>query len=139
MNMMINTKPMSREQRRQAEIMERLKKKQQIFEDNKEIRNRIKKLEEEMRDEYSHYYMGLMYTVFILVMRRVCGYGKKRMHRVLNELAAILNDLEDETITIHDIKREAEEAGMEIKFDVKRNIVVANIFEEYIEHVENEK
>lgn len=110
--------------------MERMQKKQQLFEENKGIADRIKKLELEIRDEVSHYYMGLMYTIFILVMRRACGFGKKRMYRVLHEIAAILNDLEHEEIDIHDIKREAEEAGMEIKFDAKRNIVVANIFEE---------
>jgi hypothetical protein len=121
---------MNRAERRRAEAMAKIREKEQLFKENKEISDRIKKLELEIRDEVSHYYMGLMYTIFILVMRRACGLGKKRMYRVLNELAAVLNDLENEVIDIHDIKREAEEAGMEVKFDVKRNVVVANIFEE---------
>lgn len=111
-------------------MLARIKEKEKLIEENKGVSDRIKKLEAEIRDEMSHYYMGLMYTVFVVVMRRACGFGKKRMYRVLNEIAAIINDLHEETITVYDIKREAEAAGMEIKFDVDRNIVVANIFEE---------
>ena len=121
---------MNRLERRQAEIMARVQRRQKAIEDNKDIRDRIKKAELEIREEVTHYYMGLMYTIFILVLRRVFKFGKVRMYRALNELAAILNDLEDGTIDVYDIKREAEAAGMSIQFDTTRAIVKANIFED---------
>lgn len=121
---------MNRMERRRAEAMERIRKKEKLLEENRGIEQRLRKAEEEMREEISHYYMGVMYTAFILVLNRGCGYGIKRINRVLNELAAIINDLDEGTIDIADLKREAEEIGMEIKFDSKRNIVGVNIFEE---------
>ena len=121
---------MNRAQRRQAELMQRIQQKKQLLDENKGIEMRLRKAEAEMRDEISHYYMGAMYTAFILVLRKSEGFGKKRINRVLSELAAIINDLDDGTIDISDLKRDAEEIGMTIRFDCKRNIVSANIFEE---------
>ena len=121
---------MNRAERRKAEIMAKVQKRQRFIDQNKDIRDQIKKVELEIREEVTHYYMGLMYTIFILVMRRTFRFGKVRMFRALNELAAILNDLEDGTIDVYDIKREAEAAGMKIQFDTTRAIVKANIFED---------
>lgn len=121
---------MNRLQRRQAELMAKVQRRQQAVDENKKWADHIKKAEAEMREEITHYYMGLMYTVYIIVMRRAFGFGKKRLYRAVNELAAILNDLEDGTIDVYDIKREAEEAGMEIQFDTNRHIIKANLFEE---------
>ena len=121
---------MNRMERRRAEAMERIRKKEQLLEETRGLEQRLKKAQEEMKEELGHYYMGTMYTAFILVLRRGCGFGPKRISRVLNELAAIINDLDEGTIDIADLKREAEEIGMEIKFDSKRNIVEANFFEE---------
>ena len=96
---------MNRMERRRAEAMERIRKKEKILEENRGIEQRLRKAEEEMREEISHYYMGTMYTAFILVLHRACGYGIKRINRVLNELAAIINDLDEGTIDIADLKR----------------------------------
>lgn len=121
---------MNRMQRRQAEIIERARKKERLIEENKGIERRLKQAQEEMHEEIGHYYMGVMYTAFILVLRRAYGFGPKRITRALDELAAIVNDLDAGTIDIADLKRAAEEAGLEIKFDSNRNFVEVNLFEE---------
>ena len=121
---------MNRKERRQAELMAKVQQRQKVIEENKYWADKIKKAEEEIREEVTHYYMGLMYSVFILVLRRVFKFGKVRMYRALNEMAAIINDLDEGVIDIYDIKREADAAKLEIVFDVNRHIVKANIFEE---------
>ena len=123
----------NRLQRRQAELMEKIQKRQKYVEENKYWSNKIKQAEEEIKEEVTHYYIGLMYTVFIIVMRRAFGFGKKRLYKAVSELAAILNDLEDGTIDVYDIKREAEAVGMTVVFDANRHFVKANIFEEVAE------
>ena len=72
----------------------------------------------------------MFYTVFLLVLRRKYGWGKKRIYRVLDEIAAIVNDLENEVIDISDLVREAKDAGMSITMNAKRQIVKVGIFEE---------
>lgn len=67
---------------------------------------------------------------FLLVLRRKYGWGKKRIFRALNEMAAIINDLEEEKIDIMDLKREAEEAGMTITINANREIIKVGIFED---------
>lgn len=60
----------------------------------------------------------------------MCNYGPQRTLRALAEAAAIINDLSDGTITVFDLKRDAEDAGIQIIFDVNYNIIECGIFEE---------
>lgn len=88
------------------------------------------KCEEEAKEWAQNTYTGMFYTVFLLVLRRKYGWGKKRIYRVLDEIAAIVNDLENEVIDISDLIREAKDAGMSITMNANRQIVKVGIFEE---------
>ena len=57
-------------------------------------------------------------------------FGPVRTLRVLSEVAAIINDLNDGTITVFDVKREAEEEGIKVVFDAQYDIIECGIFEE---------
>lgn len=60
----------------------------------------------------------------------MCGYGPTRTLRVLNEVAAVINDLHEGVIDVFDIKRDAEDVGIETIFDTHYNFIECNIFEE---------
>lgn len=90
----------------------------------------IKQIEEETRRAAENHLMGVMLCVFILVLRKVIGYGPTRTLRVLNEVMAVINDLSDGVITVFDLKRDAEAAGIKVVFDEKYDIIECGIFEE---------
>lgn len=94
------------------------------------IEKRIREIEKEMKAQARHQFSGLMYCVFILVLRKYLKFGPLRTLRVLHEMAAIINDLEDGVINVFDLKRDAEEAGIQIVFDTDYNIIETGIFEE---------
>lgn len=94
------------------------------------LEKNMKKYEEEIKEATQKHYMGLMYCVFLLVIRKICNFGPKRTLRLLGEMAAIINDLGDGTISVFDIKREAEEAGIRVVFDSQYDIIKCGIFEE---------
>lgn len=94
------------------------------------IRKAMTEFETETRTATQNHFMGLMYCVFILVLRKVCGYGPVRTLRVMQEVAAVINDLQEGRITVFDVKRDAEEAGIKTVFDVHYNIIECGIFEE---------
>lgn len=88
------------------------------------------KCEKEAKEWAQNTYTGMFYTVFLLVLRRKYGWGKKRIYRALDEMAAIINDLENEVIDISDLVREAKDAGMQITLNANRQIVKVGIFED---------
>ena len=94
------------------------------------IEKRIREIEKEMKAQARHQFSGLMYCVFILVLRKLLKFGPVRTLRVLHEVAAIINDLHDGTITVFDVKKEAEDLGIKVVFDTNYNIIEAGIFEE---------
>ena len=94
------------------------------------IEKRIIEMEGEIKRATQNHFMGLMYCVFIIVLRRVSKYGPKRTLRILSEIAAIINDLENGHISVFDIKRDAEELGCKVVFDESYNIIECGIFEE---------
>lgn len=94
------------------------------------IEKHMAEFEAEIREATQNNFMGLMYCVFILVLRKVCGYGPVRTLRAMQEVAAVINDLQEGRITVFDIKRDAEEAGIKTVFDVHYNIIECGIFEE---------
>jgi hypothetical protein len=63
-------------------------------------------------------------------LRKLLKFGPVRTLRVLHEVAAIINDLHEGTITVFDIKKEAEDLGVKVVFDTNYNIIEAGIFEE---------
>lgn len=110
--------------------MERIQRKQKLFEDNKDIYERIKKTEAEMREEIGHYYQGVMYAMFIAAMKKA-KLSDRTVNRVQNYIAGTLNSLDSGEITISDVKDMIEsEYGYKVIFDVNRHIVGINMFEE---------
>ena len=90
----------------------------------------IRQIEQEIRRATENHLMGLMLCAFILVIRKLLGYGPLRTLRILSEVAAIVNDLKDGTITPFDLKRDAEAAGIRVVFNEKYDIIECGIFEE---------
>lgn len=90
----------------------------------------IRKIEKETRQAAQNHVMGLMYCIFILVLRRMLKLGPLRTLRILNEVAAIINDIDSGVVTVFDLKREAEEAGIQVVFSEKYDIIECGIFEE---------
>lgn len=90
----------------------------------------IKQIEQELRRTTQNTYIGMMYCIFTLVIRKMLGFGPVRTLRVLNEVAAVVNDLSDGTITVFDLKRDAEEVGIKVIFNEKYDIIECGIFEE---------
>lgn len=121
---------MNRRQRRSQEKLNRYDSLRETIEQKKLAAEFMAKCEEEAKEWAQNTYTGMFYTVFLLVLRRKYGWGKKRIYRVLDEIAAIVNDLENEVIDISDLVREAKEAGMSITMNAKRQIVKVGIFEE---------
>lgn len=94
------------------------------------IEKRLQQIDRETHKAAQNHFMGLMYCVFALVIRRLLKFGPVRTLRVLSEVAAIINDLNDGTITVFDVKREAEEEGIKVVFDAQYDIIECGIFEE---------
>lgn len=95
-----------------------------------EIERQIRLYTKEANSSAVNQYQGLMYSIFALVLIKILHFGPKRTFRLLYEVAAILNDLADDTITIHDIARETEEAGIKVVFDASYNVIECGVFEE---------
>lgn len=90
---------------------------------------KVDKLQEEIKEEMGHHYQSLMYILFHMALRE-CGLSERTCKRVENKLAGTLNDLEQDVITMGDIKDYAErEYGFKIRFDVNREFIMPNIFE----------
>lgn len=94
------------------------------------IERRLQLIEKETHMAAQNHFMGLMYCVFALVLRRMLKFGPVRTLRVLSEVAAIINDLNDGIITVFDVKREAEDAGIKVVFDTNYDMIECGIFEE---------
>lgn len=120
----------NREKRRQESKMSAAAFRQMAHSTDASIANRIEQMQKEMHSQAQNQYMGLMYCIFALALRKVCKFGAVRSMRVLSEIAAVVNDLDAGIITAFDIKRDAEEAGMRIVFDSDYDIIECGIFEE---------
>lgn len=121
---------MNRQQRRNAAKLNAARSWKAAHATDVSIEKQMTELEAEIRLATQNHFMGVMYCVFILVLRKVCGYGPVRTLRAMSEVAAVVNDLEDGTISIFDLKRDAEEAGIKTIFDAHYNIIDVGIFEE---------
>ena len=121
---------MGRAQKRAQERLNKYDLYREKIEQKKLAADFMAKCEEEAKEWAQNTYTGMFYTVFLLVLRRKYGWGKKRIYRALDEIAAIVNDLENEVIDISDLVREAKDAGMSITMNAKRQIVKVGIFEE---------
>lgn len=121
---------MNRQQRRNAAKNNAANFRKAAHATDASIAKRMSEFEDETRTATQNHFMGLMYCVFILVLRKVCNYGPQRTLRALSEAAAIINDLEHGIITVFDLKRDAEAAGIQVVFDTKYNIIECGIFEE---------
>lgn len=120
----------NRASRRIAEKLARIQEKEDRWHIQKNIKKELEKARDEIADETSHFYMGMMYTIFVLVLRRQFNFGPVRLQRALNEMAAIVNDIDEGRVTVYDLQRESAEAGIRIVFDNNRNIIGCNVFEE---------
>lgn len=94
------------------------------------IEKRLQQIDRETHRAAQNHFMGLMYCVFALVLRRMLKFGPVRTLRVLSEVAAVINDMNDGIIDVFDLKRDAEDAGIAVVFDAKYNIIECGIFEE---------
>lgn len=94
------------------------------------IEKKISQFQGEAHEQAKNQYMGMMYCIFILVLRKLLKFGPVRTLRVLNEVAAVINDMNDGIIDVFDLKRDAEAAGIQVVFDTKYNIIECGIFEE---------
>lgn len=121
---------MNRQQRRNAAKLNTAGFRKAAHATDASIEKRMTEFEAEIRLATQNHLMGVMYCVFILVLRKVCGYGPVRTLRVMSEVAAVVNDLEDRTISVFDLKRDAEEVGIKTVFDAHYNIIDVGIFEE---------
>lgn len=121
---------MNRQQRRNAAKNNAANFRKAAHATDASILKHMTEFEDETRTATQNHFMGLMYCVFILVLRKVCNYGPQRTLRALAEAAAIINDLSDGTITVFDLKRDAEATGIQIIFDVNYDIIECGIFEE---------
>lgn len=121
---------MNRQQRRQAAKQNAAGFRKAAHATDASIEKRMTEFEAEIRTATQNHFMGLMYCVFILVLRKVCGYGPVRTLRAMSEVAAVVNDLQEGRITVFDLKRDAEEAGIKTVFDEHYNIIECGIFEE---------
>lgn len=121
---------MNRAQRRQAAKNNGVNFRKAAHATDEDIERRIRQINDETHAAAQNHFMGLMYCVFILVLRKLLKFGPVRTLRVLHEVAAIINDLHEGTITVFDIKKEAEDLGVKVVFDTNYNIIEAGIFEE---------
>lgn len=121
---------MNRKQRRNAAKQNAAEFRKAAHATDASIEKHITEFEAEIRTTTQNHFMGLMYCVFILVLRKVCGYGPVRTLRAMEEVAAVVNDLQEGRITVFDLKRDAEAAGIKTVFDEHYNIIECGIFEE---------
>lgn len=121
---------MNRQQRRNAAKQNAAGFRKAAHATDASIEKQLQQFEKELHEQVRNQYMGLMYCVFILVFRKMCGYGPMRTLRVLNEVAAVINDLQEGVIDVFDIKRDAENVGIETVFDAHYNFIECRIFEE---------
>lgn len=94
------------------------------------IEKRLSEFEAEAHKQAQNQYMGMMYCIFALVRIKLLKFGPVRTLRVLSEVAAVINDMNDGIIDVFDLKRDAEDAGIAVVFDAKYNIIECGIFEE---------
>lgn len=94
------------------------------------IEKKLSQFQGEAHEQAKNQYMGMMYCIFILVLRKLLKFGPVRTLRVLNEVAAVINDMNDGIIDVFDLKRDAEVAGIQVVFDTKYNIIECGVFEE---------
>lgn len=94
------------------------------------MRKQVLDAQKEIREETSHYYQGMMYALFICSMKKA-GLADRTVLKVLNPMAGTLNALNAGEITVIDLKKTVEEEyGMSVTFDINRNLIPKNIFEE---------
>ena len=121
---------MNRAQRRQAAKNNGINFRKAAHATDASIEKRLIQADQEAHKQAQNYFMGLMYCTFVLVLRKILKFGPVRTLRVLSEVAAIINDLNDGVINVFDLKRDTEEAGIRIVFDTDYNIIETGIFEE---------
>ena len=121
---------MNRAQRRQAAKTNATGFRKAAHATDEGIEKRLRQIDQETHKAAQNHFMGLMYCVFALVLRKVLKFGPVRTLRVLSEVAAIINDLNDGVITVFDLKRHVEDAGIRIVFDTNYDIIETGIFEE---------
>lgn len=121
---------MNRQQRRNAAKNNAANFRKSAHAFDSHLEKNMQQYETEIRISVQNQFQGLMYSVFMLVLRRVCKYGPVRTLRVMQEVAVVINDFTDGVITIHDIKRDVEDADIKVVFDAQYNIIECGIFEE---------
>lgn len=121
---------MNRQQRRNAAKQNAAGFRKAAHATDASIEKRMTEYEKEIHKQVQNQYMGMMYCIFALVCIKLLKFGPVRTLRVLNEVAAVVNDMNDGIIDIFDLKRDAEDAGMAVVFDASYNIIEVNIFEE---------
>lgn len=121
---------MNRAQRRQAAKNNGMNFRKAAHATDASIEKRLIQVDKEAHKQAQNHFMGLMYCVFALVLRKVLKLGPVRTLRLLSEVAAIINDLNDGLITVFDIKRDTEEAGIKVVFDTNYDIIETGVFEE---------
>lgn len=121
---------MNRQQRRQAAKQGALSLRKAAHATDADIEKKLKAYEVEAHKQAQKQYMGIMYCVFSLVLIKLLKFGPVRTLRVLNEVAAVINDMDEGIIDVFDVKRDAEDAGIKVLFDSEYNIIECGIFEE---------
>ena len=121
---------MNRAQRRQAAKNNGVNFRKVAHLTDENIEKRLIQADQEAYQQAQNYFMGLMYCTFALVLRKMLKFGPVRTIRIMQEVAAIINDLNDGVIDVFDLKRDAEDVGIRIVFDTQYNIVETGIFEE---------
>lgn len=121
---------MNRQQRRNAAKNNAANFRKAAHATDASIEKRLSEFEAEAHRQAQNQYMGMMYCIFALVCIKLLKFGPVRTLRVLSEVAAVINDMNEGIIDIFDLKRDAEDAGIAVVFDAKYNIIECGIFEE---------
>ena len=125
----------NRAQRRQEEIMQRIREKERIAQENKDIVRKLKDIEQEAKDWACHYYMGLMFVAVAKSLHDEYKWTAKPIGKIWRRMDDILCSLEtDNGMTVEELARWVEDKlYLRVEFDSNRNIVAVNTFEKEVE------
>ena len=126
---------MNREQRRREAVMNRIREKQRIAEENRDIERRLKSIEQEAKDWACHYYMGLMFVAVAKSLHDEYKWTAKPIWKIWRRMDDILLSLEtDNGMTVEELARWVKDKlHLRVKFDSNRNIIAVNTFEKEVE------
>lgn len=125
----------NRAQRRQDEIMQRIREKERIAQENKDIVRKLKDIEQEAKDWACHYYMGLMFVATAKALHDEYGWTARPIGKIWHRMDDILCSLETEDgMTVEQLAKWVEDKlHLRVEFDSNRNIVAVNTFEREVE------